>query len=109
LASKESNVVDFNITPDRARKLIKEIAEDSSRVIFTAHAEKRMRQRKISRIQVMRCLTHGRVIEGPAPSIKGNWEMKMEVMSAGEIVTVVVALEKDDAGNYAVIITVFGA
>lgn len=82
---------------------------DSSRVIFTAHAEKRMRQRKITRTQVLRCLTHGHVIEGPAPSIKGNWEMKMEVMSAGEIVVVVAALEKDDSGNFAVIVTVFGA
>ncbi len=78
-------------------------------MVFTAHAEKRMRQRKITRTQVLRCLTHGHVIEGPSPSIKGNWEMKMEVMSAGEIVAVVAALEKDDSGNFAVIITVFGA
>lgn len=106
---KESNILDFNITPARAKKLIKDIAADSSRVVFTAHAEKRMSQRKITRTQVLRCLTHGHVIEGPAPSIKGNWEMKMEVMSAGEIVAVVAALEKDDSGNFAVIITVFGA
>jgi hypothetical protein len=106
---KESNVIDFNLTPVRARKLIKGIAEDSSRVIFTLHAEKRMCQRKITRTQVLRCLTHGRIVEGPAPSIKGNQELKMEVMSAGEIVTVVAALERDNSGNYAVIITVFGA
>lgn len=106
---KESNILNFNITPVIAKKLIKDIAADSSKVVFTAHAEKRMSQRKITRTQVLRCLTHGHVIEGPAPSIKGNWEMKMEVMSAGEIVAVVAALEKDDSGNFAVIITVFGA
>lgn len=106
---KESNIVDFNITPARAQKLIKDIAADSSRVVFTIHAEKRMRQRKITRIQVLRCLTHGRISEGPARSMKGNLEMRMEVMSAGEMITVVAALEKDDSGNFAVIITVFGA
>jgi len=78
-------------------------------VIFTSHAEKRMCQRKITRTQVLRCLTHGLIVEGPAPSIKGNMEMKLEVMSAGEIITVVAALEKDESGNFAVIITVFGA
>lgn len=107
--AKESNVVDFNITPARAKNLLKEIAKDSSRVVFTLHAEKRMRQRKITRTQVLRCLTHGHIVEGPAPSMKGNMEMKLEVMSAGEIVVVVVALEKDESGNFAVIITVFGA
>jgi len=107
--AKESNVVDFNITPARAQKLVKEIAEGSSRVIFTYHAEKRMCERKITRTQVLRCLTHGNIVEGPAPSIKGNMEMKLEIMSAGEIVAVVAALEKDESGNFAVIITVFGA
>lgn len=106
---KESNIVDFNITPTRAQKLIKDIAADSSRVVFTIHAEKRMRQRRITRIQILRCLTHGHIIEDPALSIKGNWEMKREVMSAGEMIAVVAALEKDDSGNFAVTITVFGA
>ena len=106
---KVSNVIDFNITPARAKKLLKEIAEDSSRVFFTRHAEKRMRERKITRTQVVRCLTHGRIVEGPAPSIKGNMEMRLEVMSAGEIVTTVAALETDSSGDMAIIITVFGA
>lgn len=107
--AKAPNVIDFNITPARAKKLLKEISLNSARVFFTNHAEKRMRERKITRTQVLRCLTHGSIVEGPAPSIKGNMEMRLEVMSAGEIVTVVAALERDDTGNFAVIITVFGA
>lgn len=108
IVTLKSNVVDFNITPMRAMKLLKEIANDSSRVIFTKHAEKRMYSRKITRIQVLKCLTHGRIVKGPAPSIKGNMEMKMEVMSAGELIAVVAALEKDDSGNFVVVVTVFG-
>ncbi|PHS73498.1 MAG: hypothetical protein COB22_02060 [Cycloclasticus sp.] len=92
-----------------AKNLIKKIAKDSSRVIFTKHAEKRMCTRKITRTQVLKCLTHGHIVEGPALSIKGNMEMKIEVMSAGEIIAVVTALEKDELGNFVVIITVFGA
>jgi len=106
--TKESKVVDFD-SPARAQKRLKNLAEDSSRVVFTKHAEKRMCQRKITRTQVLRCLTHGQITEGPARSTRGNWEMRMEVMSAGEIITVVVAIEKDDSGDYVVIITVFGA
>lgn len=98
------------MTPDRAKKLIKEIAEgDSSRVIFTTHATERMIERKITRTQVFKCLTHGWVVEGPAPDIKGNMSLKMEVKSAGDVVSVVAALKRNSSGNFAVVITVFGA
>ena len=39
-----------------ALKLLREIAEDSGRVIFTRHALQRMRQRKVSTAQVLTCL-----------------------------------------------------
>ncbi|MFO1255825.1 MAG: DUF4258 domain-containing protein [Sphingomonadaceae bacterium] len=42
-----------------ALKLLREIAEDSGRVIFTRHALQRMRQRKVSTAQVLTCLRRG--------------------------------------------------
>lgn len=105
---KGSKVVNFGITPARAKTLIREIAKDSSKVIFTKHARKRMFQRKITEPQVIKCLTHGLIIEGPAPDVKGNWSMKLEVISAGDIINAVVALDKNDSGDIAVVITAFG-
>ena len=43
--------------------LLREIAADSARVIFTHHARQRMRQRKVSPVQVIACLQRGVVRE----------------------------------------------
>jgi hypothetical protein len=42
-----------------ALKLLRDIAQDSGRVIFTQHARLRMRQRKVTPVQVLACLQHG--------------------------------------------------
>lgn len=101
------NVVTMDLSRPRAVRLLKEIAVDSARVFITTHAEKRMKERKITRAQVERCLLNGNITEGPARGTQGNWEMRVEVYSAGEPVTVVAALDYDDDGNYIVVITVF--
>jgi len=102
-----ANVLVMNLSPDMARKMVKEIAADSSRVMLTTHAKQRMRLRKISMTQVLCCLTNGHVVEGPARDASGNWKFNMTVISAGEVITTTVALDNKGAGNYAVVITVF--
>jgi hypothetical protein len=104
---RHGNVVPIGLSPIRARQLVREIAKDSGRVVFTHHAEVKMRKRHITRTQVLRCLAHGGVSEGPAPDVKGNWTMTLEVLSAGELVTVVVALARDKAGDMIVVITAY--
>jgi hypothetical protein len=100
-------VVPIGLSPGRAKQLVREIAKDSDRVIFSRHVVLRMRERHITLTQVLRCLAHGRVSEGPARDIKGNWTMKLEVLSAGELVTVVAALARNEAGDMIIIITVY--
>lgn len=101
------NVIQMNLTRPLAMKLLREIASDSSRVAITTHAESRMKRRRITRTQIERCLQKGHITEGPARGTKGNWEMRVEVFSAGEPVAVVAALDYDNKGNYIIVITVF--
>jgi hypothetical protein len=102
-------VVQLTLSRPSALHLIREVAEkDTARVIFTNHALKRMRQRKITTMQVLACLRKGQIVEGPAPSIKGNWECKLRWQQAGDIVTVVVAIDQHPVtGEKVLIITVY--
>ncbi len=101
------NVLPFRLDAARVRKIVQETVRDSARVFFTGHAEMRMRERRITRTQVLRCLMYGHFVEGPAPGIKGNLEMTMEVLSAGDTLRVVAALDRNDAGHYVVVVTTF--
>jgi len=103
----QDSVVKMELSVPKAKKVLLEITEDSSRVFFRPHAEKRMKQRNITRPQVIRCLRSGAITEGPARGIEGNWEMRMEVLSAGDPITVVAALDNDEQGNFVVVITAF--
>lgn len=103
----QHNVLKFELPASRALELVREIAKDSSRVKFTLHAEQRMVAREITRRQVLCCLTHGHITEGPARDVKGNWKMTMEVLSAGDVVNTVLAIDYDDRGNLVIIVTVY--
>jgi len=104
---RDRNLVIANLTRQEARRLLREIAADSARVFVTKHARKRMRERHITLTQVLCCLRNGRITEGPARSTKGNWEMTVEVLSAGDTVVVVAALDIDDRGEYVLVVTAY--
>ncbi|HUC61637.1 MAG TPA: DUF4258 domain-containing protein [Alphaproteobacteria bacterium] len=78
-----------------ALRLIRSAAGDSARVFFTAHAEARLLQRKITRRQVIECLLNGAITEGPAPSLKGGWECAVERIVLGDRVKVAVVIDDD--------------
>jgi hypothetical protein len=88
-----TNVFHLRLSVAKAREILREVAKDSARVFFTPHAEKRMVKRKITRTQVIRCLASGQIKEGPARGIKGNWEVAVEAMSAGDVLHVAAALD----------------
>jgi hypothetical protein len=104
---RHGNVVPIGLSPIQGTQLVREVAQDSGRVFFTHHAERKMRERHITRTQVLRCLTRGSVVEGPSRDVKGNWTMKLEALSAGELIAVVAALDRDEAGNSIIVITVY--
>jgi hypothetical protein len=80
------------VTREQAWRIVRAAAAESGRVFFTVHAEQRMRERRITRRQVLACLERGAIHQGPAPDIKGNWTLTMERTAARERVRVVLAI-----------------
>ena len=94
------------MTPHQAKASLNDLASDGSRVFFTRHAEERMVEREITRMQVLRCLQVGNFEEEPARDARGSWAMRLRLFTAGEYIRVAVAIDQDQHGNLAVIITV---
>ena len=107
--STSGNVVALALSVDAARRIVHKLAAESGRVYVTPHAANRLRERGITRPQVIECLRKGRITEGPALGTRGHWEMKFERQWCGEIVKVVAALHWDpDLRDNVVVITVMG-
>jgi Domain of unknown function (DUF4258) len=99
-----AEAVPLRMNDATALKLLREIAGDSARVIFTRHAMQRMRQRKVSPMQVLTCLQRGIVSEPVALDLHGNWKLTLSHCVAGKDLDVAVAI---DVPNRAIVITVF--
>lgn len=97
------------VPQSKVREVVAHVASNSGNVFFTIHAEERMVQRRISRTQVLRCLMHGDAASNyPKRSEKGNWLIKLQVLSAGDVVSVVAALDRDaSTGDFVVVITTY--
>lgn len=93
-----AKAIPLTLDAPRARKILSKMAQDSARVFFSEHAEKQIRKRGITRTQVLRCLRHGHIVEGPARSGRGNWDLAVEVLPAGDVPRVAVALDRDERG-----------
>jgi len=85
------------LSPPQIQRLIREIAVDTERVVFTHHARIRMRQRHISRGLVLDVLRYGRVSRVPEPNPRfGSLECRIERYSAGRQIAVIAALCDDN-------------
>lgn len=101
-------VTELHMTTARALEIVQEIATNNTiKVVLTNHAKRRMRERKITRKDVLCCLRHGKIISGPVRSEEGNWEIKMSSLEAGEKVNVVAALDRDYRGGLIVVVTTY--
>ena len=98
------NVVPMDLSSDQALRIIRKIAETSGSVILTNHAKKRMIARGITRRQMDICIEKGVVTEGPFKNSKGDWQLNITRVAAGEDITCVVAI---DWPNRLVVITTF--
>ncbi|MDD3609848.1 MAG: DUF4258 domain-containing protein [Halothiobacillaceae bacterium] len=103
----QDNVILMRLGEESAKRMLSEIAADTKNVKFTTHARERMKERQITSAQILRCLRHGRITEGPAREASGNWKLNVEVISAGQVLVVTVVLDNRGSGNYALIITAF--
>ena len=86
-------------------KKLRAIVKDSHRVVLTKHAKQRMRQRRINQRQIIECLRKGRICEAAHMSIHGDWMATLEHQYAGDAVRVVVAIEQQEDGELAVVVT----
>lgn len=81
----------------QAQTFIRNAAKSSERIIFTDHADKQMKKRKISRVLALDCLRTGKIHRTPEPNIvHGSLECRMEAFVAGMNLAVVVALSAED-------------
>lgn len=89
-----NEIVPINPTPADMARHINRIAKDTSNVIFTGHARKRMRQRKITTRHAVTCLREGSCDceEWPFQNEHGEWCCKMIRKVAGLEVTLAVAV-----------------
>lgn len=88
-------------------RIIRALAQNSENVYIEAHAKKRMRQRHITLTQVLECLRKGVVDEPAHENILGNWKCTLRYLHAGDLMRVVAAIEKDEAGDWIAVVTVF--
>ncbi|MSP81183.1 MAG: DUF4258 domain-containing protein [Rhodospirillales bacterium] len=82
----------FPLSRPRATAILREAARTGADVVFTHHAARRMRQRGILRTQVLRCLGRGRIVEGPAADLHGNWTCRVAGLAEGRALSVAVAI-----------------
>ena len=87
-------------------KKLRTIVKDSDRVVLTHHAKQRMKQRRINQRQIMECLRRGRICDPAQLTIHGDWKAMLEHQYAGDMVRVVVAIERQEDGELAVVVTV---
>ena len=105
-----TNIVPMRINANEAKKRISLAAEISGRVFISKHAKDRMKQRRVTRRSILRCLSKGAFVEQPYWSqTHGNYHFSMQTMDAGEVVKVVAALGENEQGDYVLIVTVIGA
>lgn len=98
-------VVQFRMTNASAKRVLAQIAEDSGKVVFTSHAIQRMKQRHITRTQVLNCLRRGLITEAPIRDVHGNWTLRIERYACGENIGCAVAIE--DGLERSIVITAF--
>ncbi len=101
-----TNVQPLKLSDPTFIQRVREIAADSNRVFLTDHAKRRMRERKVTRMQVMECLRKGTISEPAHLNIHGEWQATLTHQNAGDQVKVAVSIERQEDGDLAVVITV---
>lgn len=101
------NIKPFKQTGQQARQWLKEAAQGKRRLLFSPHAELRMRQRKIGRRQVLETLERGTITEPLHQDIHGYWRCSISWRHAGLYVTVGAVFKLNENGEWVIIATVF--
>jgi len=102
-----AKVIPIPMNDQRLRRRIAELAADSSRVIVSVHAKKRMRERRISLSQVLEVLLKGKVCEPAHQDLStGDWRCTLECRVAGDCLRIGCAVRETADGTFAIVVTV---
>lgn len=102
-----NNVKPIKPSEKQVKQWLKESARGERRLLFSPHAELRMRQRKIGRRQVLETLAHGTISEPLHLDIHGDWCCNVSWQHAGQRVTVGAVFKLRENGEWVIIATVF--
>ncbi len=89
----DADVVPLALSKAAAARLIKEIGENPDNIVPVGHAKKRMIQRKISITQIRRVVQAGYIDGDPWTDERGYWRLTMRAKTAGDEITVGIAIE----------------
>ena len=81
---------------DAAVELARKAAIPTDLLVWTKHVRERMAARDIVTEQVLTCLEKGRVVDGPMKDIYGGWKFDLCCRSAGDELTVAVAVNLEE-------------
>ena len=101
------NVKPFKPTEKLAKQWLKEASQGNRRLLFSQHAELRMRERKIGRRQILETLGHGTISEHLHQDIRGDWRCNVSWTHAGQRITVGTIFKLNENGEWVLIATVF--
>lgn len=87
------------LSTKQVERLIRERATDTANVLLTTHAQKRMKERRITLAMVYEVLRKGNLPREPEINLRyGTLECRMERYVEGRDIAVIVAFETDAAG-----------
>lgn len=95
------------LTEIEARRKLKELAKNTSKIKLSAHVRQRMRERHISLKQIICCFEHGDITEGPYPDSRGDSKLNVTVRTAGENITTTVVIKCCEDGDFSIVVTTF--
>ena len=102
-----SRISSIKPTDRQAIEWVKEAGNQHRRLVFTSHAEKRMKERRIGRRQVLETLKNGHISEPLHQDIRGDWRCNVSWFHAGARLNLGVVFTLSDKGELLVIATAF--
>ncbi len=100
-------IIPFRLSSTKALSMMRAAAKGETRLLFSEHAEVRMRQRKIGRRQGIDTLAKGSISEPLHQDVRGDWRCDVGWFHAGVRLTVGVIFKLNEKGDWVVVATVF--